>query len=96
MAKSESFDFKPKMVAQPERRAPRDIEAERAVLGCLLLNAKAALKACADILTDEDFFVPLHARAWRLGLDLWTRGVDIDLVTLVDASRTTGAAFAPA
>ena len=96
---SEQLDFsKPRVVPPPENRAPRDLEAERALLGCLLLNAAATFKSATDVLVAEDFYHPLHARVWRLALEMWTKGIDIDTVTLVDAARNdrSGSVLSPA
>ncbi|MBI2377046.1 MAG: replicative DNA helicase [Deltaproteobacteria bacterium] len=63
------------------RTPPQDIEAERAVLGSILLSNEAVYSAM-EILRTEDFYRPAHALIYRAMLDLTSRGEPVDLVTL--------------
>jgi len=49
------------MASQPiGRTPPKSIEAEQAVLGCILLNEKATY-ICVEKLKPADFYAPNHA-----------------------------------
>jgi hypothetical protein len=65
---------------------PHDADAERAVLGCVLLEGRAALSAVAT-LEPEDFFFEWHRTVFAAMQDLTTRDEAIDLITLADALR---------
>ena len=65
------------------RQAPWSNEAEQAVLGAMLLDQDAALKA-AEILDDTMFYKESHRLLFRSMLSLTERGDVIDPVTLRD------------
>ncbi len=60
---------------------PNDKEAEKAVLGAILLNPNA-LSVVAIILTEEHFYYEAHRRIFSAMGDLDRGGVEIDAVTL--------------
>ena len=63
------------------RVPPSDLEAERAVLGCLLLDAEA-VHAVRDLLRPEDFYAEKHQHLYRAAVSLADRGEPIDMLTL--------------
>jgi len=63
---------------------PHSLEAERAVLGALLLDPAAISEAVGIPLAPEDFYRDHHARVFRAILTLYERGERADLITLVD------------
>jgi replicative DNA helicase len=63
------------------RRAPWSNEAEQAVLGAMLLDQDAALKA-AEILDDSMFYKEAHRLLFRAMVGLTERGDVVDPVTL--------------
>ena len=65
------------------RVPPSDLEAERAVLGCLLLEVEA-VHAVRDILQPEDFYAEKHQHLYRAAVALADRGEPIDMLTLPD------------
>src|SRR5690349_24736942 len=65
------------------RQAPWSNEAEQAVLGAMLLDQDAALKA-AEVLDDTMFYRESHRLLFRSMLALTERGDVIDPVTLRD------------
>ena len=72
------------------RVPPNDIEAERAVLGCLLLDAEA-VHAIRDVLRPEDFYAEKHQQLYRAAVALADRGEPIDMLTLPDQlERSSG------
>lgn len=68
----------------PEKRTklpPQDLEAERSVLGALMLDKTAIVKV-ADTLSPEDFYHPGHQNIYGSILGLFERGKPIDLLTV--------------
>lgn len=78
---------------------PHDDEAERQVLGSLLID-KNAIHRVADILSVGDFYDPRHDRVFRVIHDLFSKSSPIDIVSVSGRLRETeelvglgGAAF---
>lgn len=61
---------------------PHDVDAERAVLGAILLNA-AALAEVRPVISPPDFFVSKHREIFQAMLDLDNRDVPVDFQTVV-------------
>jgi replicative DNA helicase len=59
---------------------PHSIEAERAVLGSLLIDKDAIIKV-ADLLHQDDFYHEVHGLIYRAILDLYEKRSPIDLLT---------------
>lgn len=72
-----------------ERPLPQNIEAERSVLGAILLD-NHALNAAIEKLKPEDFFSDQHRRIFNYMILLGEAQQPIDLVTLSDALRRKG------
>jgi hypothetical protein len=64
-----------------ERESPKNLEAERAVLGACLLCA-GAIESARMILTANDFFREAHRQLFGAMLRLQARRIVVDLVTL--------------
>ena len=60
---------------------PQDIEAEKSLLGSLMLDKEAITKV-ADILHSEDFYKRNHQYIYQVIEDLFTRGEPIDLISI--------------
>lgn len=60
---------------------PHSPEAERTVLGALLLDPDAILKV-SDFLKPIDFYEPVHRRIYEAMFELYTQHVPIDFVTV--------------
>lgn len=76
-----------------EKPLPQNTEAERSVLGAVLLDAgipNPTLKAVAEILNSGDLFSDPHQRIYRAMLKLSEAKKPIDLVTLSEQLRATG------
>ncbi len=71
------------------RTPPYSIEAERAVLGAVLLD-NDALGRITGVLTDSDFHRPAHRRIIHSMLQLFEGSTPIDEVTLTNALRAEG------
>ena len=78
------------MTAVAERTLPSNLEAERAVLGTVLVTHGRVLDTVADQLTAAQFYREAHRRIFRTMLALFSRGEAIDFVTLKDALNKGG------
>ena len=65
----------------PTDRLPHDPEAERAVLGAVLLDPGAMLHI-VEKLRDEEFYLESHRLIFKACLDLYAKGESADLVTV--------------
>lgn len=72
-----------------ERTLPHSIEAEKSVLGAILVNNLAFLPA-AERLFPDDFFRDAHRRIFEAMLRLTDRNVPVDFVTLTEQLRKSG------
>ena len=68
-------------VSTPERTLPHNLEAEKSVLGAILVNNEAFNHA-AELIDARDFFRDAHRRIFDRMVTLSERGDAIDLVTL--------------
>jgi replicative DNA helicase len=68
------------------RTLPHDVEAERAVLGSILLSNEAIYTAIEQI-DAEDFYRPQHQRVFRVMQELAKRSEPVDVVTLTSMLR---------
>jgi len=65
------------------RVPPHDTDAERAVLGCLLLDPEA-VHAVRDVVEPNDFYAEKHQHLYLAAVTLADRGEPIDMLTLPD------------
>lgn len=68
---------------------PQDIEAEKSLLGSLMLDKEAITKV-ADILHPEDFYKRNHQYIYQVVEDLFTRGEPIDLISISSKLQERG------
>jgi replicative DNA helicase len=73
-----------------EKTLPHNLEAERTVLGAVLVD-NAAFNSAAEVLTREDFYRESHRRIFEGMAALTERSQPIDLVTLKDELTRGGA-----
>lgn len=76
--------------SRPEFSVPQDLEAERSVLGAILLDPDMALAEIGDRLKAEDFYSEQHRVIFRAMLDLAGRDEPIDLITVTGRLRLVG------
>src|ERR1700677_1093095 len=70
-----------------EKPLPHNLEAERSILGAVLLD-NHALNAAVEKTKPDDFFLPQHRQIFERMLQLGERQQAIDIVTLMeDLSR---------
>src|SRR5215813_12329502 len=67
--------------AAPERTLPHNLEAERSVLGAILVH-NDAFNYAAEVIDSRDFFRDAHRRIFERMIALSERNDPIDLVTL--------------
>lgn len=72
-----------------QRVPPQNLEAERAVLGSLLL-VNEHMGQVVDILSPEEFYSRSHQTIYRAIVDLYNRGEAIDFLTLQNELRRRG------
>ena len=66
---------------------PNSPQAEQAVLGAVILDARRAFPEVADVLDPEDFYSPIHRAIYSAGQDLNRDGKPIDSLTLAEQMR---------
>jgi replicative DNA helicase len=67
----------------PNRTAPHAIEAEEAVLGCVLINPDAYFEV-APILRPDDFYLHKHRWIWDAFVALHDQRLPIDIITVAE------------
>ncbi len=68
---------------------PHDLEAERSVLGAILIDS-SAINLVAEFLKPEHFYNPSHHLIFQSMLSLFENQQPIDIVTLVNQLKTEG------
>ena len=76
-------------VSQSEHTLPHNLEAERSVLGAILIH-NDAFNVAAEVIDSGDFFRDAHRRVFDKMVDLNERNQVIDLVTLKDELGRSG------
>ncbi len=71
------------------RVPPHDLEAERAVIGAMLIS-ETAVSAVAERLTAQDFYSEVHRIIYGAMTSLYSRGDPIDQLTLTNELRSIG------
>ncbi len=72
-----------------DRGLPSNVEAERSILGAILLD-NAVCNQAMELLRREDFFLDSHRRIFDKMISLTERLMPIDLITLSDELRRAG------
>lgn len=74
---------------QTPRTPPHSLEAEKSVLGSMLISRDAA-ELAAEMLSASDFYVPQHQDIFEAMTELVSRAQPVDNVTIVDALERAG------
>lgn len=69
---------------------PMSMDAEKSVIGAVLIGGREAMKMMAHIVTKDDFVDRRHAIIWRAATYLMKRDKDVDLLTLTDFIKQKG------
>ena len=72
-----------------ERIPPHSIEAEKSVLGAILMD-KDVFFAISEHIKDEDFYSDAHKEIFRAMVDLYRRGEPLDVITVCDSLTKRG------
>jgi len=70
---------------------PQSLEAEQSLLGAILLDNTALLRVLEARLGPDDFYRETHGLIFEAMRDLFNRNEPVDLITLTEALRKTGA-----
>ena len=73
----------------PSRIPPHNLDAERAVLGAVLLEGRDALPRVVEVLRPSDFYTEAHRSIYQSMLTLFDHGEPVDLLTLQEDLRRT-------
>ena len=73
----------------PSRIPPHNLDAERAVLGAILLEGRDALPRVVEVLRPSDFYTEAHRAIYQAMLTLFDRGAPVDSLTLSEELRRT-------
>jgi replicative DNA helicase len=73
----------PELAVRSDRIPPQNLEAEISVLGAVLQDPGALLKAM-EVLRPEDFYKEAHRKIFRACVELFERNEPVDLVTLAN------------
>ena len=65
----------------PEKLPPQSIEAEKSLLGCLMLDKNTIIRV-ADFLLPKDFYKKNHQEIYGAVLDIFGKGEPIDLLSV--------------
>lgn len=71
----------PDPIREFERSLPNSSEAERAILGGVLLD-NALISQAVELLRNEDFYVPSHRRVFAAMIALFERGAEINPILI--------------
>lgn len=69
-----------------ERVPPQNLEAEQSVLGAMLIDREAIVRAM-ELLTDEDFYRDAHRKTFAAMVAVFERSEAVDLVTVSEELR---------
>lgn len=81
-------DFQPD-TASGGRIPPQDTEAEKAVLGAMLLD-KHAVSPAIELLQPDYFYSTANVTIFGAMIELYTRNIEIDVITIREELRRTG------
>lgn len=73
----------------PDRLPPQDTEAERSLLGCLMLDKNAIVKV-VDFINARDFYKPVHQQIYQSCQELFEKNEPIDLLSLSSKLKESG------
>jgi len=78
---------KPAASSDAHRTLPQNVEAEKALLGSILLAPRDVLNECAEQITEETFYSPAHGSIYRVLLEMWSANQQVDVITLTNRLR---------
>lgn len=88
MARREDHNSKNEAV-RGLRMPPQNVEAERSILGAILLDQDALIKI-VDVVSPEDFYDSRHGSIYEAMLNLFEKRMPVDIVTLSEILEAAG------
>lgn len=73
-----------------DRLPPQNLDAERGVLGAIMLDNSVMHEIAAIIRKPDDFYRDVHQVVYKAICDMYNRGVTVDAVTLADELQKRG------
>ena len=73
--------------AAAHRPLPQNLDAEKGLLGSILLSPRDVLNDCAEQISEESFYSPAHGTIYRILVEMWSANVQIDVITLTNRLR---------
>lgn len=74
-------------MADAHRPLPQNVEAEKGLLGSILLSPREVLNDCAEQVTEEAFYSPAHGTIFRILVEMWSANAQVDVITLTNRLR---------
>lgn len=81
---------KPAASADPHRPLPQAVDAEKGLLGSILLSPREVLNDCADQIGEDAFYSPAHGTIFHVLLEMWNANHEVDVITLTNRLRDLG------
>ncbi len=76
-------------IKQPYGEMPHNLEAEQALLGCILLDTRVQVEV-ASFIKENDFFAESHKYIFNAMEEIIKQNMPVDMVTLTDALEKAG------
>ncbi len=73
----------------PDKLPPQNIDAEKSLLGCLMLN-KDAITKVADFIQPTDFYRKSHQEIYKVCQELFGKGEAIDVLSVANRLKEVG------
>ncbi len=70
-----------------DKLPPQNLEAEQSILGAILLDNEALLKAL-EVISDDDFYRESHRKIFNAMVELFEENEPIDLITITNRLKT--------
>ncbi len=80
-------DKRPAAAPDPHRPLPQALDAEKALLGSILLSPEEVLTECVDQVEEGTFYSPAHGTIFRVLQEMWTVSRSVDVITLTNRLR---------
>ena len=74
---------------EPERGLPASLDAERSILGAIILNPTEMKRKETEVLTPDHFSLDAHRRIYAAMLWLWSNDKPVDMVSLCERLGNT-------
>ena len=86
----DNYGNQPNNPPQQRKRLPQDLDAEKSVLGAILVNNSTLDAVRENGLENRDFFLENHQKIYEISCFLSDNGKPVDMVTLTSSLRDRG------